>query len=283
VRAERQRMPPHGVLREFGLAGEAERLAGGLGSSVRVGGAVLKPVCDREEAEWAGGVLDRVWNEVCGTELRIPRPLRADCGRWSVDGWAASEFLAGRTGSAGRWRIVLATSRAFHRAVAGCPRPPFVDRMEHPYALADRYAWGEMDVALVEPVAGMVELLRGWLRPVEMPCQVIHGDLSENLLFAPGQPPAVIDFSPYWRPAAFADGIVIADSLVWSDGDLGLITDAEDPVVLFQMTLRATLFRLVGLQEQLRDQPQEELARQAGCFPRVLALLGEARAGGRLG
>ena len=36
--------------------------------------------------------------------------------------------------------------------------------------------------------------------PIVTTSQLIHGDLTENILFAEGLSPAVIDFSPYWRP-----------------------------------------------------------------------------------
>ena len=53
------------------------------------------------------------------------------------------------------------------------------------------------------------------MRPVRAANQVIHGELSGNVLFAAGQAPAVIDFSPYRRPAAYADAIVAVDGLLW--------------------------------------------------------------------
>jgi len=53
------------------------------------------------------------------------------------------------------------------------------------------------------------------LEPVEARSQLIHGDLTGNVLFAEHLPPAIIDLSPYWRPTSFASAIVIADALVW--------------------------------------------------------------------
>lgn len=45
--------------------------------------------------------------------------------------------------------------------------------------------------------------------------QLIHGDLTGNVLFAADEAPAVIDFSPYWRPPVFAEAVVVADGLLW--------------------------------------------------------------------
>ncbi len=37
---------------------------------------------------------------------------------------------------------------------------------------------------------------------MQAPPQLVHGDLTGNLLFHTSLPPAVIDLSPYWRPTA---------------------------------------------------------------------------------
>ena len=72
---------------------------------------------------------------------------------------------------------------------------------------------GARRVEPLAPVADLFHALQSLLRPVHAVNQVIHGDLSGNVLTgnvltAPGRVPAVIDFSPYWRPAAYADAIV---------------------------------------------------------------------------
>jgi uncharacterized protein (TIGR02569 family) len=82
-------------------------------------------------------------------------------------------------------------------------------------------------------------------RPVSAPSQLIHGDLGGNVLFHDELPPAVIDFSPYWGPVAFAAAIVVADALVWEDADarlLGAVSGTED---FGQCLLRALIYRAV--------------------------------------
>jgi hypothetical protein len=44
---------------------------------------------------------------------------------------------------------------------------------------------------------------------------LIHGDLTGNVLFHDELPPAIIDFTPYWRPLEFQSAVVVADALVW--------------------------------------------------------------------
>lgn len=72
-----------------------------------------------------------------------------------------------------------------------------------------------------------------------------HGDLTGNMLFAEHLPPAVIDFSPYWRPAPFGSAIVVADALVWEGADERVL-DAVDHIEGFdQYLLRALIYRAV--------------------------------------
>jgi prepilin-type processing-associated H-X9-DG protein len=50
-------------------------------------------------------------------------------------------------------------------------------------------------------------------RPVHLPEQLLHGDLTGNVLFADGVAPAIIDRSPYWRPVSWAAAVAVVDAL----------------------------------------------------------------------
>lgn len=82
-------------------------------------------------------------------------------------------------------------------------------------------------------------------RPILLPDQLIHGDLSGNVLLAEGNPPAVIDFSPYWRPKEYATAIVLVDAVVsyGADGQLLDLLGGEQGT---QLLLRAAIFRLLS-------------------------------------
>lgn len=56
------------------------------------------------------------------------------------------------------------------------------------------------------------------VRPVRLPSQLVHGDIAGNVLFAAGQSPAVIDFSPYWRPPGYALAVAAVDLLACGPG-----------------------------------------------------------------
>ncbi|MFE1188366.1 aminoglycoside phosphotransferase [[Kitasatospora] papulosa] len=201
-----------------------------------------------EEVEWAASLFEKLASD---SGFRVPLPLRAADGRSVVDGWTACEFLTGRPGPEGHWTGVLSAGRAFHQALRHVPRPEFLDRHVHPWAVADRVAWGEQDIDVIDDLTAPFSTLRELRRPVTQDtAQLIHGDLTGNVLFAPDHVPAVIDFSPNWRPPVFAEAIVVADGLLWFDLPSDLVTAAgrghpEWP----QMLVRALIFRLVAHSE----------------------------------
>lgn len=232
---------PDPVLAAFGVQGKQHRIAGGTGRSIRVGEVVLKPADDPAEAEWAATVLA----DLPADGFRIARPIQAQDGRWTVDGWAASTFLAGTAEPQRRWAELLAASRRFHAAMADIERPPFIATRTDQWAIGDRVAWGETQIKLSATAQPLLTELLARLRPISARSQPVHGDLSGNVLFADGEPPAVIDFSPYWRPVTYAEAIVAVDALLWYDADPGVIELLDDAAAA-QMLSRALVFRLVA-------------------------------------
>jgi uncharacterized protein (TIGR02569 family) len=226
----------------FGAAGAADRLPGGQGQSFAAGDIVLKPAPDEEAASWSADVL----STVVADGFRVALPIRCRSGGWVFDGWCAHSLVSGehRTGD-GPWPEALAACRAFHRALVNVPPPPFLQRRDDRFALADRVVWGEQAVEVAEPIASVLSELAAVTRPVSSPSQVIHGDVAGNLLFAAGLPPAIVDFSPYWRPAGHAIAQTIVDAILWYGAHLDLIAAASDVAELDQFLARALAFRLV--------------------------------------
>ena len=68
--------------------------------------------------------------------------------------------------------------------------------------------------------------------------------MAGNLLWVDGIPPAVIDFSPYWRPAGYATALMIVDAVLWYGEGVGLVAHADHLPELDQLLLRGLLFRL---------------------------------------
>jgi uncharacterized protein (TIGR02569 family) len=232
--------PPARVLAAFGASEQPVSLAGGQETAWRSGDVVLKPV-DLAEAElaWQADLFASL--ECDG--FRVARPVRAADGSLVVEGWCASEALAGRHEER-RWADVIAVGERFHTALASTPCPDFLARRSDRWSLGDRVAWGELAAGEYAHVKHLPRLLAA-LRPLDAASQLIHGDLTGNVLFADGLPPAVIDFVPYWRPPAFGSAIVVADALVWEGADESVLEAIADVDGFPQYLLRALVFRAV--------------------------------------
>jgi uncharacterized protein (TIGR02569 family) len=271
---------PRSVVAAWGLDGDVEHLEGGQGTSVRVGEVVLKPQSDEALVAWHAQICDRLSDRA----FRLPAPLPSRDGRLVVDGWSATTWVEGHPVSDGDttaspWLTVLATSRALHAALADEDRPALVDARTDRWMCADLVAWDELDPDDVGPRSR--ELLRGIRDLVHdegLIPQVVHGDLSGNVLLADGWPPAVIDISPYWRPAAYADAVVVVDALLWWRTDPVLIhlgrPGAVSSAQWRSLFARALVFRLLAF-----DEPRRDAAEVDDQLPRYTEVLGLLAAG----
>jgi uncharacterized protein (TIGR02569 family) len=233
--------PPPTVVAAFGAAGARPlALGGGQGISWVARDVVLKPAeLDQEELEWQA----QVYAQIRWAGFRLARPRLAADGSWCVDGWCATEYVTGRHEER-RWAEIIAVGERFHAALRGIPRPSFLDQRASPWAISDRVAWGEIPASEFPRIRHLPQLVSA-LRRVTAPSQLIHGDLTGNVLFDGQQPPAIIDFSPYWRPTAYASAIVIADALVWEGAD-SQVLDAVSHIDDFgQYLIRALIIRSV--------------------------------------
>jgi uncharacterized protein (TIGR02569 family) len=246
------------VLASFGASAEPVSLPGGEGTAWRAGEVVLKPAGDPRVARWTAE-LYRNLADRGDPGFRVPRPVGTADGDWVAQGplagaWVAWQWLPGEpaawAGVSPFWPRLIAASLAFHAALAGRPAPPWLGRDGSQWTVGDQVAWGERDpgsvlAAAPGPLAGQLRSLLAALRPVHLPAQLIHGDLGGNVLFAAGEPPAVIDFSPYWRPAALALAVAAVDALTWSGADPAILDDLAGLPELDQLLARAHLGRLV--------------------------------------
>jgi uncharacterized protein (TIGR02569 family) len=235
--AERRRRVA--VAEAFGSSALIEESVAGETIVWRAGDLVFKPAPDGPEWAWLGRHLPTIREH--GFRLALPVP--APDGRWVVEGMCAQTWLAGSHPERPRWPEVLEVCERFHAACRHLPRPPFLDDRTHPWAVGDRVAWGEQPSPVSHPLLDRLVASR---RPLDLPPQVIHGDMTENVLFAEDLPPGVIDPSPYWRPAGLAAAIVVADAISWSDADARTLLGATAHIEGFgQLLVRAVIFRLV--------------------------------------
>ncbi|MEW1546379.1 TIGR02569 family protein [Streptomyces tsukubensis] len=266
--------PPAAVLAAFGSAEPAEPLSGGQGTAWRCGALVLKPVALASETPWRAGVLCHLPD---GDGFRVARPVPAADGSWSSGGWEAWRWLPG-TADPYRPDEVIRAGAAFHAAVAGLPRPRFLDVRDDPWARADRLAFGESESegngdgesdgdgaagSAERPGAVLLKPLLAERRPVSAPSQLVHGDLLGNVLFTPDAPPAVIDWALYWRPEAWAAAVVAVDAVCWWEAGAPLLERWSGLPEWRQMLLRALVFRIAAHTGPLSGAQEGAYARAA--------------------
>jgi uncharacterized protein (TIGR02569 family) len=210
---------------------------------------VLKAIDLSEEAlAWQAETLPAVRAE----GFRLAPPRRARDGRLLVEGWTAWQYVAGRH-EPGRWLEIIEAGRRFHAALRDLPRPDFLDRRDDHWAIADRLAWGEIESAPFEGARHIPELLAARRPIAEAWRQLVHGDLTGNVLFAEGLAPAIIDVSPYWRPTGYASAIVVADALVNEGAGASLVDSVAAERDFPQLLVRALIFRVVSDLSLARD------------------------------
>lgn len=262
--------PPDSVLAAWSLA-DPEPLDGGQGTTWRSGDVVLKPTIAERETTWLAAELAALPDR---RDVRIIRPVAAHDGRWVVDAWCAWGWLEG-THQPHRWDEVLDVADRFHDAIADIAWSPALER-SHAWARGDAFAWGETELDVPPSLASLVRELEARRTTLELPSQLIHGDLCNNVLFADdaGLAPAVIDVSPFWRPPRYAQAIVVADVVGWFGGDertVAPLTRDDDGI---QLLLRAILFRL-GSAVVLCDDAgtPERLDGEVRAYERLVGLL----------
>ncbi|MGS2806107.1 TIGR02569 family protein [Nocardia sp. MW-W600-9] len=250
--------PPEHVRATFGLREVTPVSLGDWDGGWRLGDVVLSPVADHARAAWSAKVRETL--AVDG--LRVARPVRATDGRYVVSGWRADTFVDGAPEP--RYDEVVSVSLRLHKATAQLERPRFL--VQPPVApwvdvdvfvAADRAAWESVPLRSLRaggvPIAAtpdgqrsleLIGQLATLRKPVRGPDQLVHGDLFGTVLFAGAHTPGLTDITPYWRPAAWAAGVVVVDALAWGGGDDGLLDRWSSLPEWPQMLLRALIFRL---------------------------------------
>jgi uncharacterized protein (TIGR02569 family) len=242
--------PPSDVLEAFALNDRPEPLPSGEDTVWRVGRTVLKRLdLPTAQLEWQAKLFDGLQER---PDFRVPRAIKSVRGALEFKGWFGMTFLPGRR-EPGRWLDIIDVGHLFHDSVSSVSKPAFLLDRDDPWSVGDRIAWAEMTIDEI-PQTKHLERLTSVLWPVTAPPQLIHGDLTGNVLFDDNLPPAILDLSPYFRPPRFADAVVVVDALVWGGGDPSLVDAVEDPE-FSQYLVRALIYRAVTDRLFRRDRP----------------------------
>ena len=242
--------PPDHVLAAFGVSGlRPVELGLGWEGGWRCGEVVLSMVADHARAAWAAKVRETLFVD----GVRLARPVRSTDGRYVVAGTPEP-----------RHDEVVSAAVRLHEATAKLERPRFLTQPPvAPWAdvdvfiAADRAAWEERPLQSLPPGArvspgsadsqrsiDLINQLAGLRKPTKSPNQLVHGDLYGTVLFAGTAAPGITDITPYWRPAAWAAGVVVVDAISWGEADDGLVERWAPLPEWPQMLLRALMFRL---------------------------------------
>jgi len=219
-------------------------LRGGQGTTFKAGSIILKPISNSEEYAWIAENMNTIQQE----GFRVAQHLKTKDGEWIHAGWGATEFIDGRE-EKDHWEEKINVSRKFHKMLARFPRPDFIAKAMHPWAIADRKTWGELPFTHHERLSSALNRLRALLKPLSLPNQLMHGDMTGNILFHEGLLPAIIDFSFYWRPAEFATAIIIVDAVVWEGAPDSLMDKVENSFAMNQLLVRAEIRRILEIGE----------------------------------
>lgn len=181
--------PSAEVLDLFAVPGPGVPLPGGRGRAVVAGDLVLAP--DRHAAvqEWLSPLLARLAVTMDSRptrrplDLRIAVPVPARDGSWVVDGWAASRYEPD-TVTTRDLDVTLAAGRVLHAELA---------------------SWVAVRPAGLDPVADDA--------PYALPSQLVHMALFGNVLIDGHGAPVVVDVSPAWAPARWAEALCVIDAV----------------------------------------------------------------------
>jgi uncharacterized protein (TIGR02569 family) len=225
-------------------------LKGGQGITFRAGVIVIKPADSIEEAAWLAMTFSQLQDTA---EIRTPKPVPSINGNWIENGYVAWTYVEGKA-RAGADPDKSMACDAYHRLVSHIPKPDFLATRIDPWSVADRKAWGEEHPDYGHAFTPLYRDMLSSLKEISLPNQIIHGDFNGNVLLADKLPPAVIDFSPYWRPAAFAQAVILIDTAAWDKSATasGLLDVFGSTAHIEQLTLRATLRRIFEQFEQVR-------------------------------
>ena len=259
-------MVPEDVLLAFGIDRQAplKALPGGSLTCYAAGDeVVLRPSEDDAESEQIARImrkLNTITSPSALYRVSFPVSLTNDPACFVYKAWTAWSFVSGQPRDAILWDEILQTCRAFHQDMGRLKmmsKPEFLSRRMSRFRQADLVAWDERQLSDLPMVTDqdVVSRINEPLRQLESlkrdlsdstPFQLVHGDIAGNMLFeTDGRPPGIIDLTFYWRPAATAAAIVVADGLMWNNQGEELINMYGTDFNSIQILVRALLFRTV--------------------------------------
>jgi len=258
------------ILDLFCLSGKTETLSGGQGQSIRVGDYVVKPVTEIEKYNWTSQVLETL---PASPDLKIAKPIRSKEGNYIESGYGVTQYQEG-TFLTGNMPQKMAACRLLNQLLEPFQQPEEWHSWSSPWQLANRVAWQETTLPADTHTESrkIIEQIQSGYLPVQLPNQLIHSDLAGNILFN-DLIPVIIDFSPEFRPAIYAEVLTITDSIAWHNEKPESLWQTKHEVeTVIQLALRAVVFRL-AVNVFFQPQNNELFNKELKNFLPVLNLL----------
>ena len=250
--------PSNEVLEEFGFLEEAKILPGGLSRTFLVENHVLKylPKETEEGIKWLSTILDNIKSK----EFRVQKFIESKKGRYYVDGWVAYVYLAGEfRKDLEHLRKKKSVLQSFHEVIKKERLPPkYIFERTDPWGVADDMVWGERSIECHERIMEEIKDLIIFLKPLNLPRQLIQGDPG-HILFSDDEPPALIDLSWHYRPADFSLAVLATDAIsCWCENEC-MCLNAKEVYKIFedveyfdQLLLRGVLRRTLEIEGHLK-------------------------------
>lgn len=230
------------ILNSFNQSGEVHSLTGGQNSSVRVDNAVLKPVGDNTQfCEWGLNIL----HSINPHGYRLSKPIKCNKGNFVYRGWCCTGYEPGEHRQ-GEVKQKLEVARLFHKDLVNIDFND-IPKADDPWSIAHDIAWQKENLPpniskeafkIIDDLICMVKLKENYK------VQIIHSDLSGNILFDNVLSPLIIDFSPKIAPIEYAEAILVCDCIAWQGSPTSELELICNSMFSIEMIVRAVIFRL---------------------------------------
>lgn len=222
-------------------------LPGGQGTSFRSGDIILKPADSNDFDGWESELFNSIQ---VSEKVRFARPIKSKEGKWICEGYVAWRYLEGQH-VRGEYGRKINASLAYHNLLSSIPKPDWLDEPKNPWGAANKVAWQEIDADYDAKFMRLINQITPHIETMQLPYQLIHGDLAGNFLLSKGFPPAIIDFSPAWAPIGFGEGVMLCDAIVWEDAELEDLMPFRNIPQLEQFAWRGALRRIAEQAEHI--------------------------------
>lgn len=229
------------ILKKFNVSAVCQPLEGGQGRCFKCGDYVVKPIDDVRVYQY----ICQLITQLKPSGYRLDQPLKSVNHQYVEDGYALTRFQRGVEDD-NRLSEKLMISHKLHDALEKfdtCEFPAF----ESPWENAHRIIWHNKPWPsnLDKNSISFIKTLLASCTTVKADYQVIHADLGGNILFDDDLPPLVIDMSPAVAPVAYADAIIICDSIAWAGQSLNALQLLGNKANYKPYVERAIIFRIL--------------------------------------